>query len=117
MAADGGLSRHLEHLLQPAALGGILWTGLISTALTIPMQASALKKMPASDAIMIISTEPLWAAGFASLFLGERLENSALIGGGLILLGTLSNTLLPADLGTGIGDGKKAATKESSSAS
>jgi drug/metabolite transporter (DMT)-like permease len=103
-AANGGFGIDLSALQQPAVVAGILWTGLISTALTNPLEMRALDKLPATDSTMIVSTEPLWAAGFASLFLGEHLESTALIGGGMILLGCISNTLLPADLGTGTED-------------
>eukprot|EP00747_Dinoflagellata_sp_TGD_P029084 gnl/TRDRNA2_/TRDRNA2_133678_c1_seq1.p1 gnl/TRDRNA2_/TRDRNA2_133678_c1~~gnl/TRDRNA2_/TRDRNA2_133678_c1_seq1.p1 ORF type:complete len:802 (-),score=114.79 gnl/TRDRNA2_/TRDRNA2_133678_c1_seq1:686-3022(-) len=101
-AAHGGSCIDLEALQQPAVIASILWTGLISTALTNPLEMRALGKLPVTDSTMIVATEPLWAAGFASLFLAEHLETSELIGGSLILLGCISNTLCPVDLGTGI---------------
>eukprot|EP00747_Dinoflagellata_sp_TGD_P184299 gnl/TRDRNA2_/TRDRNA2_39811_c0_seq1.p1 gnl/TRDRNA2_/TRDRNA2_39811_c0~~gnl/TRDRNA2_/TRDRNA2_39811_c0_seq1.p1 ORF type:complete len:599 (+),score=107.98 gnl/TRDRNA2_/TRDRNA2_39811_c0_seq1:38-1834(+) len=103
-AANGGEGIDLGALQQPAVIAGILWTGLISTALTIPLQTRALGKLPVTDSTMIVATEPLWAAGFASVLLGEHLEKTAILGGGLILLGCVCNTLFPTDLGTGIED-------------
>ena len=35
------------------------------------LQTRALANLPASDASVIVATEPLWAAGFAALLLGE----------------------------------------------
>lgn len=99
--ALGGLD--LNAFNQPEVIAGVLYTGLVSTALTVLLQTRALGKLPASDSSVIVATEPLWAAGFASILLGETLESSAQIGGGLILLGCLSNTLFPADLGLGKG--------------
>jgi drug/metabolite transporter (DMT)-like permease len=94
-------SLDLSALSSPSVIGGILYTGLISTALTVLLQTRALGKLPASDSSVIVATEPLWAAGFASILLNEQLEPSAQLGGGLIVLGCLSNTLLPPDLGLG----------------
>lgn len=141
----------LSALQQPAVVGGILYTGLISTALTVLLQARrrprrarrtthprastscsptclpplrsgarsapgvpsppsptprartqtrALSMLPATDSSVIVATEPLWAAGFASLLLGEVLEPSAQLGGLLILAGCLANTVLPSDFGS-----------------
>ena len=67
------------------------------------LQTRALGLLPASDSSVIVATEPLWAAGFASLLLGEVLDSSAQLGGLLILLGCLSNTLLSDDLGINFG--------------
>ena len=78
---------------------GVLYTGLISTALTVLLQTRALSKLPATDSSVIVATEPLWAAGFASLLLGEVLEPSAQLGGLFILFGCLANTILPTDWG------------------
>jgi len=99
LSSDGAAAFDLSALSQPAVIGGVLYTGLVSTALTVLLQTRALSKLPATDSSVIVATEPLWAAGFASLLLGEVLEPSAQFGGALILLGCLSNTVLPPDLG------------------
>ena len=88
----------ISAIQQPAVIGGILYTGLISTALTVLLQTRALSLLPATDSSVIVATEPLWAAGFAFLLLNESLDPSAQLGGTLILLGSLSNTLLPDTL-------------------
>lgn len=84
---------------QPAVIGGIFYTGLISTALTVLLQTRALSMLPATDSSVIVATEPLWAAGFGMVLLGEVLEPSAQLGGLCILLGCVANTVLPDDLG------------------
>ena len=131
----------LSALDQPPVIAGILYTGLISTALTVLLQVRAarhpplrprltlrarpwsrrrlarhprrrthratlsqtraLSMLPAADSSVIVATEPLWAAGFAALLLGEVLDPTAQLGGACILLGCLANTVLPADLGLG----------------
>lgn len=58
-------------IMQPEVICGVLYTGLISTALTVILQTKALGKLPATDSSVIVATEPLWAAGFAALLLGE----------------------------------------------
>ena len=85
-------------LSQPPVAAGVLYTGLVSTALAVLLQTRALGKIPATDSSVIVATEPLWAAGFAFLLLNESLDPSAQLGGTLILLGSLSNTLLPDTL-------------------
>jgi drug/metabolite transporter (DMT)-like permease len=86
---------------RPEVLAGLLWTGLVSTALTVVLQTRALSKLSATDSSVIVATEPLWAAGFAALLLGERVGIDKAVGGGLILAGCLANSLLPADFGVG----------------
>ncbi len=82
-------------LSQPSVALGLLYTGLCSTALTVVLQTRALGKLSAPDASVIVATEPLWAAGFAALLLGEALERAELVGGSLIVLGCLANAVLP----------------------
>jgi len=77
--ATGGL------LEQWAVPGSVLYTGLISTALTIWLQALVFAKLPAIDASLIITTEPLWAALCAVLLLGDTLTSANYVGGALIL--------------------------------
>ena len=62
------------------------------------LQTRALGKIPATDSSVIVATEPLWAAGFAALLLGENLPDEAKLGGALILLGCLANDKLPETL-------------------
>jgi len=87
----------LHALQSPAVLGGLAWTALMSTALTVLLQTRALSKLSATDSSVIVATEPLWAAVFASLLLGESLDSTEMLGGVLILAGCLSNAVLPED--------------------
>lgn len=76
---------------SPVALVGCLYTGLFTTAGGVFVQAHAFKRVAATDASIILSSEPLWAAVFASFLLHEYLSFSELIGGILIIFSTLSN--------------------------
>ena len=62
------------------------------------LQTRALGMLPATDSSVIVATEPLWAAGLASVLLSETLDKDAQIGGAMILAGCLANTLLPEQL-------------------
>ena len=52
-----------------------------------------MKSVPAAEAGIIFSTEPIWATGFASLLLGEALQGGQLAGAGLILAGCVLSVI------------------------
>ena len=77
-----------------------LYTGLWGTAATIWLQVSIFKRLPAVDASVILSSEPLWAAGFAALLLGDVVTPNTLAGGALIVAALAVNEeilALPSD--------------------
>jgi len=47
------------------------WMGLVTTALTRVLETTALGAVGASDAAVIVATEPLWAAGFGVVLCEE----------------------------------------------
>ena len=67
------------------AVGGILYTGLVTTALALWIESIAFAKVPATDASIILTTEPLFAAMFGALFLGETFGMSDYAGAFLIV--------------------------------
>lgn len=84
----------------PAAL---LFTSLISTSLTIWLTAKVFKRVPSTDASIILASEPLWATGFAVLLLGQSVGGADAVGGALILTALACNQglcdpLLPAGM-------------------
>lgn len=72
-------------LASPLALGGILYTGLITTALALWVESIAFKRVPATDASIILTTEPLFAALAGALTLGETFGTSDYFGATLII--------------------------------
>jgi drug/metabolite transporter (DMT)-like permease len=80
-------------LSDPMILAAIVWTGVITTALTVYMETLALKTLSAADTTLIFSTEPLWAAAFASVVMGEQFGGPAMAGGAFILAGCLVSNL------------------------
>lgn len=82
-----------EHMLPGAAPNGpawgvplaVLYTALISTSLTIWLTAKVFKRVPSTDASIILASEPLWATACAMLLLGATVGPSDAAGGALIL--------------------------------
>lgn len=72
-------------LHSPVATGGILYTGLVTTALALWVESVAFVKVPATDASLILTTEPLFAAGCGAVALGETFGTSDYIGASLIV--------------------------------
>ena len=67
--ADGGGSISADHMgavaASSTAVAAILWTGLVTTAGALALESEAFKFVPATDVAIILSSEPLIAAGFA----------------------------------------------------
>ena len=87
VGADLGLTiPNLSPILEsPVALGGILYTGLVTTALALWVESIAFAKVPATDASLILTTEPLFAAGCGAIALGETFGSSDYVGAALII--------------------------------
>ncbi len=70
---------------SPLALGGILYTGLFTTAFALWIESIAFKRVPATDASIILTTEPLFAALVGAFTLGETFGASDYVGASLII--------------------------------
>lgn len=77
--------------------GAIVWTGIASTSLSFFLENFSLQKVPSAEAAVILSTEPLWAAAFASVLLGESFGWNDYLGGVLILSACLVNCFTQND--------------------
>ena len=73
--------------------GAVVWTGLLSTSLNFGMEIFTLSKVPSGEASVILASEPLWAALFASVLLGESLGWNDYVGGFLIIAACLINSI------------------------
>jgi drug/metabolite transporter (DMT)-like permease len=92
--ASGSLgdSEQLVNVLNsPEALAALLYLGCVTTAGGLWLQTLALRHVTASDASIILSSEPVWAALFASALLGEAVTLSDCIGGGMIISACVAN--------------------------
>lgn len=74
-------------------VASLLWTGVVTTALSIYMETVALKTLSAAETTLIMSSEPVWGSVFAAVLLGEQFGVDAYLGGVLILLGCLISNL------------------------
>eukprot|EP01038_Epipyxis_sp_PR26KG_P009939 gene9939-13370_t len=74
----------------PAA---ILWTGIVTTALTSYGENIAMRKLSAAESTVIYSTEPLWGTAFAAFTLGEHIGWNTFVGATLILSACLFSSL------------------------
>lgn len=69
--------------------GVVVWTGLFSSALSGWAQTKGQQGVPASEAVVIFATQPLWASGVAAIILGESFGAKGFAGGALIVAATL----------------------------
>lgn len=72
-----------------------LWTGLVTTAANRIGETSALGKVGADEASVLVATEPLWAAAFGCLVLGEVMDAHEYVGGALVVAACLVSTRSP----------------------
>lgn len=63
----------------------LMWTGLVTTSLTVFGEAVAMKKVSAAESTIILSTEPIWGTAFAACLLGERIGWNTGLGAMLIV--------------------------------
>lgn len=70
---------------------GLLYTGLVSTALTVVLSNISLSRVTAGELTVLLSTEPMWAAVFSAVLLGEHFGSGTFLGGALILAACIVN--------------------------
>ena len=96
---EGNLSVvNIVHVTEsPTALAALVYLGCVTTAGGLWLQTLAFRRVSASDASMILSSEPVWAALFAMALLGESVSLTEAVGGGMIISACLANELLGID--------------------
>mmetsp|Transcript_43398 Transcript_43398/g.141339 ORF Transcript_43398/g.141339 Transcript_43398/m.141339 type:complete len:451 (+) Transcript_43398:42-1394(+) len=82
---------------RPVALA-VAWTGLVTTAGNRIGETVALGRVASAEASVLLATEPLWAALFASLLLGESVSGWDAAGGALLVSACLANAASPEAL-------------------
>lgn len=88
-AAAGPLVEAQRFSGAPRLWLGMLFLALFATLLAFGVQTWAQKVLPPVRVALLSSLEPVFAALWAALLLGERLSSRELLGGGLILCGVL----------------------------
>merc|ERR1719478_779648 len=81
------------HLLSPQIAAAVAFSGVIATSLTIWLQSIVFSRLPAMEASIILTSEPLWATLFAVLLVGEHVGILEGVGGALIIAACVVNVL------------------------
>ena len=76
-----------------ATFGAIAYLALVATALVAVLQTLAQRVVAAPLAALVFVLEPVFAAGFAAWWLGERLPPVGWWGGGLVVVAMLVSEL------------------------
>ncbi len=73
----------------PAALGAVLFVGVLSTGVGFTLQILGQRHAKASIAAMIMSLESMWGAIGGALILGERFSPAGMVGAAMMMVGIL----------------------------
>ncbi|CAM9582703.1 unnamed protein product [Ectocarpus sp. 12 AP-2014] len=74
----------------------LMWTGLVTTSLTVFGETVAMKKVSAAESTIILSTEPIWGTAFAAALLGESIGWNTGLGAVLIVSACTWTSVGPA---------------------
>ena len=85
--------REVDGLGNVGVIGSLLWSGLLSTSLAYALYDKSMTVLPASEAAIMCSTEPLWATSLSVLLLGEKLTWNMIVGAIIIILACLWSSL------------------------
>lgn len=78
-----------------AAWGWLVYMALVAGLGALVAQTWAQSRIPATSAAVVMTTEPVFAAGFAIAFGGEHLTGRLLTGGSLVLVAMFATELGP----------------------
>jgi drug/metabolite transporter (DMT)-like permease len=79
----------LALLADPGVAGAVLGVGLLGTLLPFALAVGAVRVISAATAGIAATAEPVFAAAFAWLLLGQRLNPAQLAGAGLVVAGVV----------------------------
>ena len=75
------------------AFFGILYTGVLATALAYFLQTWSQKHADATHSAVVLSAEPVFAAVFAVVLMSESVTTQLVVGGSLVIMGMLLSSL------------------------
>ncbi|KAL9993534.1 putative EamA domain-containing protein [Helianthus debilis subsp. tardiflorus] len=101
---DGNLTYHPSSWTWETFLNEIvkfpwipaLYTGVFSTGLCLWIEMTSMRHVSATETAIVYGLEPVWGAGFAWFFLGERWGVSGWFGAALVLGGSLMVQIIGA---------------------
>src|SRR5215218_2531502 len=88
-------------LADPGVAGAVLGVGLLGTLLPFALAVGAVRVISAATAGIAATAEPVFAAAFAWLLLGQRLNPAQLAGAGLVVAGVVLAQLATTPGGVG----------------
>ena len=88
----------MSQLSSLPVAASVVWTGLITTALTVFLQTTSLGVLSSSETTVLYATEPIWAAAFANVVLSEHLGVNTFVGGAMILAACVSSSIEESQL-------------------
>eukprot|EP00956_Cyclotella_meneghiniana_P005623 scaffold7237_cov72-Cyclotella_meneghiniana.AAC.6 len=68
-----------------SAMLAIFYTGIVTTSLALWVESIAFQRVPATDASVILTTEPLFAAAVSAVLVGEQFGLSDAVGAAFIV--------------------------------
>jgi len=86
----------LAFLADPGVAGAVLGVGLLGTLLPFALAVGAVRVISAATAGIAATAEPVFAAAFAWLLLGQRLNPAQLAGAALVVAGVVLAQLAAA---------------------
>ena len=85
-ASQGLILPDFTPILQSnSAMLAILYTGLVTTSIALWVESIAFQRVPATDASVILTTEPLFAALVSAVLVGEQFGLSDAVGAVFII--------------------------------
>jgi drug/metabolite transporter (DMT)-like permease len=73
----------------------LLWTGIVTTAITSYGENVAMSKLSAAESTVIYSTEPIWGTAFAALTLHESIGWNTILGAALVISACMWSAIGP----------------------
>jgi drug/metabolite transporter (DMT)-like permease len=86
-------------LADPGVAGAVVGVGLLGTLLPFALAVGAVRVISAAAAGIAATAEPVFAAAFAWLLLGQRLTPAQVAGAGLVVVGVVLAQLAAARVG------------------
>jgi len=88
-AVVGPLVERQHFAADPRTFAALAYLAVLATLLTFGVQTWAQQRLSAIRMALISALEPVFAAGWAAVLIGERLTRFELAGGALIVLGVV----------------------------
>ena len=95
LATFCGLIFSQETHFEPStyAILGIIYVGIVATALAFFLQTWGQKQMQATNSAVLLAAEPMFSAIFAVVILSEPVTSQLVVGGALVIAGMLVTSL------------------------